>query len=213
MKNWKNWILVLLFLLLVGSFWLIWEKYPKEVIKIEMREDERKIDSLEFVIKGKTLVIDSLKKCREVIKERVIVKVERVKTLSPDSTIRLFCNNLQEYGDIEEVGEPVLREDSGVICSLDNLRGANVIAAKYEGKVEEIEVLDRTVKTSFEIITDKDSIIRQNSVILMKTRDSYEVMLENLDSQLKKEVKKKKAVTYGGAILVGLLSGLLIFGR
>ena len=96
MKNWKNWILVLLFLLLVGGFWLIWEKYPKEVVKVEVRENEKKIDSLEFVIKEKSSVIDSLKKQKEKVIEKVIVKAEKIKDLPPDSTIKLFYNNLQD---------------------------------------------------------------------------------------------------------------------
>ena len=78
MKNWKNWILILLFLLLVGGFWFIWQKYPKEVVKVEVREDERKIDSLMLVIGEKSLVIDSLKKQKEKVKEKIIVKVEKV---------------------------------------------------------------------------------------------------------------------------------------
>ena len=129
MKNWKNWILVLLFLLLVGGFWFIWQKYPKEVVKVEVRENERKIDSLVLVIGKKSLVIDSLKKQKEKVKEKIIVKVEKIKNLPADSTINLFYNNLQDYSGVEST-EPTLREDSSVVCSLDNLRGANVITVR-----------------------------------------------------------------------------------
>ena len=100
MKNWKNWILVLLFLLLVGGFWFIWQKYPKEVVKVEVREDERKIDSLMLVIGEKSLVIDSLKKQKEKVKEKIIVKVEKIKNLPADSTVNLFYNNLQDYSKL-----------------------------------------------------------------------------------------------------------------
>ena len=209
MKNWKNWILVLLFLLLVGGFWLIWEKYPKEVVKVEVRENERKIDSLEFIIKEKTLVIDSLKKQKDRVKEKVIVRVEQIKTLPADPTIKLFYNNLQNYGEVEST-EPTLREDSSVICSLDNLRGANVITAEYEGKIKEAEILNDIVAAASEIIVGKDSIIEQQSIILDKTRVTYDTKLENLNQQLKKEAGKKKIATYGGAVLVGVLGGLLI---
>ena len=209
MKNWKNWILVLLFLLLVGGFWLIWEKYPKEVVKVEVRENERKIDSLEFIIKEKTLVIDSLKKQKEKVTEKVIVKVEKIKNLSPDSTIHLFYNNLKDYSGVES-SEPTLREDSSVICSLDNLRGANVITAEYEGKIEETKILNDIVAASSEIIVGKDSIIEQQSIILDKTESAYNTRLEELNKQLKKETRKKKFATYGGAVLVGVLGGLLI---
>lgn len=210
MKNWKNWILVLLFLLLVGGFWLIWEKYPKEVVKVEIRENEKKIDSLEFVIKEKSSVIDSLKKQKEKVIEKVVVKVEKIKDLPPDSTIKLFYNNLQDYGEVESSTEPTLREDSSVVCSLDNLKGANIITAKYEGKVEEVRILNDIVTLNFGIINDKDSIISQNSIILNKTREAYDQRLTELNKQLKKETRKKKVAVYGGAVLVGVLGGLLI---
>ena len=209
MKNWKNWILVLLFLLLVGGFWLIWEKYPKEVVKVEVRENEKKIDSLEFVIKEKSSVIDSLKKQKEKVIEKVVVKVEKIKDLPPDSTIKLFYGNLQNYGEIEST-EPALREDSSVICSLDNLRGANIITAKYEGKLEEVRILSDIVTLNSGIIADKDSIINQNSIIWNKTKEAYDQRLTKLNRQLKKETRKKKVAVYGGAVLVGVLGGLLI---
>ena len=212
MKNWKNWILVLLFLLLVGGFWLIWEKYPKQVVKVEVRENERKIDSLEFVIKEKTLVIDSLKKQKDKVKEKIIVKVEKIKTLPADSTIKLFYSNLQDYSGVEST-EPTLREDSSVVCSLDNLRGANVITTEYEGKIEETEILNDIVAAASEIIVGKDSIIEQQSIILDKTMVAYDTKLKNLNQQLKKEVLKKKLAIYGGSILVGALGGLLLFGK
>ena len=209
MKNWKNWILVLLFLLLVGGFWLIWQKYPKEVVKVEVRENERKIDSLEFIIKEKTLVIDSLKKQKEKVVEKVIVKVEKIKSLPADSTINLFYSNLQDYSGVESE-RPTLKEDSSVVCSLDNLRGANVITAKYEGKVEETEILNDIVDAASEIIVGKDSIIEQQSIILDKTKVAYDTRLTELNKQLKKETRKKNAAVYGGAVLVGVLGGLLI---
>ena len=212
MKNWKNWILVLLFLLLVGGFWFIWQKYPKEVVKVEVREDERKIDSLELVIGKKSLVIDSLKKQKEKVKEKIIVKVEKIKNLPADSTINLFYNNLQDYSGIEST-KPTLREDSSVVCSLDNLRGANVITARYEGKLEAVKVLNDIVTTASEIITDKDSIINQNSIILNKTRESYDQKLTELNKQIEKEARRKRIATYSGAVLVGVLGGIILFGR
>ena len=212
MKNWKNWILILLFLLLVGGFWLIWEKYPKEVVKVEVRENERKIDSLEFIIKEKSSVIDSLKKQKEKVIEKVIVKAKKIKDLPPDSTIKLFYNNLQDYGEVEST-EPTLREDSSVVCSLDNLRGANVITAKYEGKAEEVMILNDIIFASSEIINNKDSIISQNSIILNKTREAYDQKLTDLNKQIEKEARKKRIATYGGAVLVGILGGIILFGR
>lgn len=209
MKNWKNWILVLLFLLLIGGFWFIWQKYPKEVVKVEVREDERKIDSLMLVIGEKSLVIDSLKKQKEKVKEKIIVKVEKIKNLPADSTVSLFYSNLQDYSGVKST-EPTLREDSSVICSLNNLKGANVITAKYEGKLEEVEILNDIVAAASEIIVGKDSIIEQQSIILDKTKVAYDTRLTELNKQLRKETRKKNAAVYGGAILVGVLGGLLI---
>ena len=138
MKNWKNLSLVLLFLLLLGIFWYIWNKYPKEVVKVEveLRDNYEKIDSLTQIIKEKSLEIDSLKTVKEKVVEKVVIRVKEVRTLPPDSTIDLFYHNVQTYGEIESE-RPELMEDSGVICSLNNLRGANVITAKLEGKIEE----------------------------------------------------------------------------
>ena len=209
MKNWKNWILVLLFLLLVGGFWLIWEKYPKEVVKVEMREDEKKIDSLMIVLREKQGVIDSLKKQKDKVKERVIIRVEKLKTLPPDSTIQLFHDGLQAYGEIKSK-RPSLKEDSSIVCSLNNLRGANIITTKYEGAQEENQILKRMVIVDSEIIAGKDSIIGQSSIILNKTKDAYDSRLEELNQQLKKEARIKRTALYGGAILVGVLGGLLL---
>jgi hypothetical protein len=209
MKNWKNWILVLLFLLLVGGFWLIREKYPKEVVKVEVRENEKKIDSLMIILREKQGVIDSLKEQKDKVKERVIVKVEKLKTLPPDSTIQLFHDGLQAYGEIKSE-RPTLKEDSRVVCSLNNLRGANIITAKYEGAQEENQILKRMVIVDSEIIAGKDSIIGQSSIILNKTKEAYDSRLEELNQQLKKETRIKRTALYGGAILVGVLGGLLL---
>ena len=119
MKSWKNWVFILLFLFMLGGFWIIWEKYPKEIVKIEIRENENKIDSLVHVIREDSLVIDSLKKKKNEIIEKVVVKLKEIKSLSPDSTIKLFHNNLQVYGELQsEI--PKLKEDSTIICSLNN---------------------------------------------------------------------------------------------
>ena len=212
MKNWKNWIPVLLFLFMLGGFWIIWEKYPKEVVKVEVREDEKKLDSLMLVISEKSLIIDSLKKQKEKVREKIIVKVEKIKTLPPDSTVQLFYRGLQDYGEVKSK-EPIMREDSSVVCSLDNLKGANIITAKYEGEVEENRLLRDIVDLDSEIISNKDSVIYVNSVIFLKTKESYDTKLEDLNKQLKKEIVKKKIATYGGSILVGVLGGLLLFGK
>jgi hypothetical protein len=104
-----------------------------------------------------------------------------------------------------------LKEDSSVVCSLDNLRGANIITAKYEGAQEENQILKRMVMVDSEIIAGKDSIIGQSSIILEKTKEAYDSRLEELNQQLKKETRIKRTTLYGGAVLVGVLGGLLIF--
>ena len=162
-----------------------------------------------LVIGEKSLVIDSLKKQKEKVKEKIIVKVEKIKNLPADSTVSLFYSNLQDYSGVKST-EPTLREDSSVICSLNNLKGANVITAKYEGKLEEVEILNDIVAAASEIIVGKDSIIEQQSIILDKTKVAYDTRLTELNKQLRKETRKKNAAVYGGAILVGVLGGLLI---
>lgn len=211
MKNWKNIILVLLFLLaIIFGFWLIREKFPKERVRVEIRENEQKIDSLMFIIRENSLVIDSLKRQKEKVKERVVVRIKEVKELPPDSTVDLFYENLQEYGEVESEA-PILNEDSTVTCSLDNLRAANVITAKYEGVVEENEILKEIVVLDSGIISNKDSIIHEKSIILNKVTDAYDLELTDLRKQLKSETRKKKVAIYSSAVLAGVIGSLLIF--
>ncbi len=214
MKNWKNLSLVLLFLLLLGIFWYIWNKYPKEVVKVEveLRDNYEKIDSLTQIIKEKSLEIDSLKTVKEKVVEKVVIRVKEVRTLPPDSTIDLFYHNVQTYGEIESE-RPELMEDSGVICSLNNLRGANVITAKLEGKIEEGKILSEMLNKEEEIIKDKDSIIQQNSIILLKTQEAYDTRLEELNRRIKTEGRIKKTSLYGNALLIGVIGSLILFGK
>jgi hypothetical protein len=212
MKNWKNWILIPLFLLLMGGLWILHKKFPEEIVKVEIREDDRKIDSLMFIIGEKSSIIDSLKNQKEKIKVRVIEKVEKLKTLPPDSTIQIFYEGLQTYGEIEST-KPILKEDSSIICSIDNLKGANIVTAKYEGKAEENVVLKKIVALNSGIIADKDSIICENLIIFEKTKNAYDTKLDELNQQLKKEIREKKVATYCGTFLAGILGGLLIFGK
>ena len=214
MKNWKNLSLVLLFLLLLGIFWYIWNKYPKEVVKVEveLRDNYEKIDSLTQIIKEKSLEIDSLKTVKEKVVEKVVIRVKEVRTLPPDSTIDLFYHNVQTYGEIESE-RPELMEDSGVICPLNNLRGANVITAKLEGKIEEGKILSEMLNKEEEIIKDKDSIIQQNSIILLKTQEAYDTRLEELNRRIKTEGRIKKTSLYGNALLIGVIGSLILFGK
>ena len=138
--------------------------------------------------------------------------MEKIKNLPADSTVSLFYSNLQDYSGIEST-EPTLKEDSSVVCSLDNLKGANVITARYEGKLEEVKVLNNIVETASEIINDKDSIINQNSIILNKTKKAYDQKLTELNKQIEKEARRKRFATYGGAVLVGVLGGIILFGK
>ena len=205
------------------------EQFP--VTPDVLRTRKKRIKELESIFSGKSdrlilvigpcsadnedSVLDYIYRLRTVaekVKEKIIVKVEKIKNLPADSTINLFYNNLQDYSGIEST-EPTLREDSSVVCSLDNLRGANVITARYEGKLEEVKVLNDIVTTASEIITNKDSIINQNSIILNKTREAYDQKLTELNKQIEKEARRKRIATYGGAVLIGVLGGIILFGR
>lgn len=213
MKNWKNCILVLLFLLtLIVGFWILHEKYPKEVVKVEIRENERKIDSLTLIIKENFLVIDSLKRQKEKVKERVIVRIKEVQELPPDSTVDLFYANLQAHGEIESEA-PILNEDSTITCSLNNLRGANVIAAKYEGVVEENGILKEIVSIDSGIISNKDSIIQEKSIILSKVTETYDRELASLNKQLKSEIRKKKFAAYSNIIVAGVIGSIFLLAK
>lgn len=204
MKNWKFWCILLLLALL---FAFLWYMFPRKVetVKIDVKENVEKIDSLNLIIKEKSLVIDSLKEKKNEIIIKVVEKTKRLKTLPADSTINLFSSNLKKHGEVDP-GKPILQEDSSVVCFIQDLRGTNIIAAKLEGKIEECEVLKEIAVLDSGIIEGKDSIIAQNSIILKKTKDGYEQELGTLKEQLKKETLKRKIITYsGGALLVGML--------
>lgn len=208
--NKKNLILLLFFLLLCFGFWYIWKNHPREVVKIEIKENIEKIDSLNKLIKEDSLVIDSLKNVKAEIIERVIVKKEEIKSLSPDSTVKLFNQNILAYGEVgDSLETPKLMEDSTISSSVSHIKGANIITAKYESKVEENEVLQGIIKTEDGIIEKKDSVIHENSIILNNTIQAYDTELTNLNKQLKKEKVKKKMTLVGGGILLGIL-GLVI---
>ena len=61
-----------------------------------------------------------------------------------------------------------------------------------------------------EIIKDKDSIIQQNSIILLKTQEAYDTHLEELNRRIK---KTKKVSFYSNALLIGVIGSLILFGK
>ena len=199
-------VLLLIFAGIIVYFYL----RPVETkVVIETRENVEKIDSLNYLIRDKNRIIDSLKKEKSKIHQKIVVKVKELQTLPADQTIEVFHNNTEKYGECNsEI--PILMEDSTIKCTPENLIDANIIAAKYEGALEEKLILEKIIEKDSAIINEKDLIIQENSIILHKTEAAYSKSIENLQASLKKEKIRRKAVigTTGG--IIALILGYLV---
>jgi hypothetical protein len=200
--------------ILVGiltAFLILWfmPKEKETIVVPEIRENVVKIDSLKARISRDSLVIDSLKRTEKQIVEKIVVRVEKQKTLPVDSAISVFSEYLEKYGELGSE-EPKLLEDSTVLCSADNIRDANIMAVKLDGALERIDVLDEIVELDSQVIERKDSIIYENSVILLKTETAYKESIDNLSAVIKKEKRKSKVAYWIGGAAAIILGSLLI---
>ena len=203
-------IFSVILLLLIGIFIYVWVKYPKTKVVIDIRENTEKIDSLKRLIKENSMIIDSLMNVKQEVVEKVVIKVKEVKSLSPDSTIHLFHANTEKYGELRSK-EPTLKEDSTVLCNIDNLIDANIISAKLEGEIKERKIMEEAAIVSSNIIANKDSIIEQNSIIIKNIENTYKDNIANLNEQIKKERRKRmNTVATVGAVAAGIIVGTLL---
>jgi len=205
----RDWIYLGIIALCLVLIYIFYTKDPeiKEVPKII--ENIEKIDSLKNIITKDSLKVDSLEREKSKVVEKVIVKIEKLKTLEPDSTIILFDNYSKAYGEIN-TPSPVLQEDTTVLASVDNIRNSNIISSKYEGELEKTKILNEILQTNYGIIQNKDSIIYENSIILKKTEEAYNTNLDKLKKDLKKEKRKRKAITVLGSAVAVTLGYFLI---
>jgi hypothetical protein len=205
----RDWIYLGIIALCLVLLYIFYTKDPeiKEVPKII--ENIEKIDSLKNIITKDSLKVDSLEREKSKVVEKVIVKIEKLKTLEPDSTIILFDNYSKAYGEID-TPSPVLQEDTTVLASVDNIRNSNIISSKYEGELEKTKILNEMLQTNYGIIQNKDSIIYENSIILKKTEEAYNANLDKLKKDLKKEKRKRKAITVLGSAVAVTLGYFLI---
>lgn len=205
----RDWIYLGIIALCLILLYIFYTKDPeiKEVPKII--ENIEKIDSLKNIITKDSLKVDSLEREKSKVVEKVIVKIEKLKTLEPDSTIILFDNYSKAYGEID-TPSPVLQEDTTVLASVDNIRNSNIISSKYEGELEKTKILNEMLQTNYGIIQNKDSIIYENSIILKKTEEAYNANLDKLKKDLKKEKRKRKAITVLGSAVAVTLGYFLI---
>ena len=205
----RDWIYLGIIALCLVLLYIFYTKDPeiKEVPKII--ENIEKIDSLKNIITKDSLKVDSLEREKSKVVEKVIVKIEKLKTLEPDSTIILFDNYSKAYGEID-TPSPILQEDTTVLASVDNIRNSNIISSKYEGELEKTKILNEMLQTNYGIIQNKDSIIYENSIILKKTEEVYNANLDKLKKDLKKEKRKRKAITVLGSAVAVTLGYFLI---
>ena len=76
--------------------------------------------------------------------------------------------------------------------------------------MEKTEILNNMLLINNGIISNKDSIISESSIILKKTEEAYKINIEKLNKDLKKEKRKRKAMTVIGSAAVVALGYLLI---
>jgi hypothetical protein len=190
----RDWIYLGIIALCLVLIYIFYTKDPVIEKVPVIKENIEKIDSLKRIITKDSLKVDSLEREKSKIVEKVIVKIEKLKTLEPDSTIILFNKYSEAYGEID-TPSPVLQEDTTVLASVDNIRNSNIISSKYEGELEKTKILGEMLQTNYGIIQNKDSIIYENSVILKKTEEAYNANLEKLKKDLKKEKRTRKAIT------------------
>jgi len=205
----RDWIYLGIIALCLVLIYIFYTKAPVIEKVPVIKENIEKIDSLKRIITKDSLKVDSLEREKSKVVEKVIVKIEKLKTLEPDSTIILFNKYSEAYGEID-TPSPVLQEDTTVLASVDNIRNSNIISSKYEGELEKTKILGEMLQTNYGIIQNKDSIIYENSVILKKTEEAYNANLEKLKKDLKKEKRTRKAITVIGSAVAVTLGYFLI---
>ena len=205
----RDWIYLGIIALCLVLIYIFYTKDPVIEKVPVIKENIEKIDSLKRIITKDSLKVDSLEREKSKVVEKVIVKIEKLKTLEPDSTIILFNKYSEAYGEID-TSSPVLQEDTTVLASVDNIRNSNIISSKYEGELEKTKILGEMLQTNYGIIQNKDSIIYENSVILKKTEEAYNANLEKLKKDLKKEKRTRKAITVIGSAVAVTLGYFLI---
>ena len=206
----KDLIYLLFILFFFGLALYLYLSPKKEKVIVDIRDNIEKIDSLNRLIQRDSILLDSLRNQKQQVIERVIVETQELKTLNPDSTISVFHENTEKYGELSST-KPILLEDSSVLCTVDNLRDANIIAAKYEGALDENKILEEMVNVDSGIIVKKDSIIEQKSCIIRKNEIAYQENISGLQKALRKEKRKKTTGIIIGSSVIAVLSGLLIF--
>ena len=202
-------LIAILGIIVISLLFVLVTRKPKVVVKVETKENIEKIDSLNTIIEEYSNRVDSLTQVKEKVREKVIVRVEELKIMPPDSTLYVFHEYTEKYGELNS-NTPKLTEDSIVLCSVDNIRDANIISAKLEGEIQKTEALEQIVSLDSSIINSKDSIITQKDIILDKTVEAYQSSLDDLAKSVKKEKRKKKTVFVVGAAVAAALAGLLI---
>ena len=205
----RDWIYLGIIALCLVLIYIFYTKDPVIEKVPVIKENIEKIDSLKRIITKDSLKVDSLEREKSKVVEKVIVKIEKLKTLEPDSTIILFNKYSEAYGEID-TPSPVLQEDTTVLASVDNIRNSNIISSKYEGELEKTKILNEMLQTNYGIIQNKDSIIYENSIILKKTEEAYNANLDKLKKDLKKEKRKRKAITVLGSAVAVTLGYFLI---
>lgn len=94
--------------------------------------------------------------------------------------------------------------DTVVIISPGNLRTINSIIVEHEYNKKELQLYKEISLVDSVLISSKDSIIKNQIIIMNRKEDYYTKSINNLEKSLKKEKRKRHLFT-------GILSGVAVF--
>ena len=222
--DFRKWLPYLIFILLFicGGVWLYYMYNSIEGLEQQIKRQEESIkaeklhiDSLNRIIEQEQLYITKLKDSVVVVQKTVIEEVEKIKCLPIDSNVNLLRNNLAKYGELYTESDTFPKEmsindnsDTVVALSENNLIDVNCIVAKYEGSLQENELLGKIITEDSIIIDRKDSIILGKDFIISTQDSIFDANLTKLKKEAKKD--KLKAGVIGGAL--GTSIGATIVG-
>ena len=183
---------------------------PEIIEKIDTVIEHKKIDSLITVIKERDKEIEKLKTNVKIIKEIQYVKTEEIKSLPIDSGVSLLEQNLLTYGTLTLESDTLpsllrVNEDTLVTLGNNNLKDINVAFSDLGFEKEISQNYFRIIEEGNKIRLAQDSIIQNESSIILKQN----VSISSLESALKSEKKKKKRNTFflgAAAIILGALN-------
>lgn len=116
---------------------------------------------------------------------------------------------LPSYSQTNSNNKP---KDTMVLVPISSLKKALIVLEEKNYCNNQLEIARDTIKTQSQLITNLDTIIKNQSLVVVLLKDNvkkYEKVIENKDTEIKvyqdlykKEKKTKKLVIGGGSVLL-----------